>query len=53
MDSLTNACHRSVLYSIIDNSKDANEIAGELNISLSAIAGFLIDLYRLVIYSFL
>ena len=26
MESLVNACHRSVLYSIIDNSKDANEI---------------------------
>ena len=23
MDSLTNACHRSVLFSIIENSKDA------------------------------
>ena len=37
MESLVNACHRSVLYSIIDNSKDANEIADELNISLSAV----------------
>ena len=37
MESLVNACHRSVLYSIIDNSKDANEIAAELNISLSAV----------------
>ena len=37
MESLVNACHRSVLYSTIDNSKDANEIANELNISLSAV----------------
>ena len=31
MESLVNACHRSVLYSIIDSSKDANAIAAELN----------------------
>ena len=37
MESLVNACHRSVLYSIIDDSKDANEIANKLNISLSAV----------------
>ena len=37
MESLVNACHRAVLYSIIDDSKDANEIADELNISLSAV----------------
>ena len=37
MESLVNACHRAVLYSIIDDSKDANEIAAELNISLSAV----------------
>ena len=37
MESLINACHRAVLYSIIDDSKDANEIANKLNISLSAV----------------
>ena len=37
MESLTNACHRSVLFSIINNSKDAPQIAEELNISLSAV----------------
>ena len=37
MESLVNACHRSVLYSIIDESKDANEIVFELNITLSAV----------------
>jgi predicted ArsR family transcriptional regulator len=37
MESLINTCHRSVLYSIIDDSKDANEIANKLNISLSAV----------------
>ena len=37
MESLVNACHRSVLYSTIDNSKDANEIANELNISISSV----------------
>ena len=37
MDSLVNACHRSVLFSIINDSKDANQISHELNISLSAV----------------
>ena len=37
MDSLVNPCHRSVLYSIIEDSKDATEISRELNISLSAV----------------
>ena len=37
MESLINTCHRAVLYSIIDDSKDANEIANKLNISLSAV----------------
>ena len=37
MDSLINTCHRAVLFSIIDNAKHANEIADELNISLSAV----------------
>ena len=37
MESLVDACHRSVLYSIIDYSKNANQIADELNISLSAV----------------
>ena len=37
MESLVNACHRSVLFSIIKISKDAPKIAEELNISLSAV----------------
>ena len=37
MDSLVNACHRSVLFSIIRVAKDAPQIAHELNISLSAV----------------
>ena len=37
MESLTNACHRSVLFSIITDSKDAPSISEELNISLSAV----------------
>ena len=37
MDSLVNACHRSVLFSIITVAKDAPQIAHELNISLSAV----------------
>jgi hypothetical protein len=37
MESLINACHRSVLFSIIEIEKDAPQIAEELNISLSAV----------------
>ena len=37
MESLTNACHRSVLFSIISTAKDAPKISEELNISLSAV----------------
>ena len=37
MESLVNACHRSVLFSIVNSSKDAPQIASELNISLSAV----------------
>ena len=47
MDSLTNACHRSVLFSIIENSKDAPKIAEELNISLSAVYKTLVKLEEL------
>ena len=37
MESLVNACHRSVLFSIVHAAKDAPQIASELNISLSAV----------------
>ena len=37
MDSLVNTCHRSVLFSIVKNAKDATQISDELNISLSAV----------------
>ena len=37
MESLINACHRSVLFSIVKTAKDAPQIATELNISLSAV----------------
>jgi predicted transcriptional regulator len=37
MESLVNACHRSVLFSIVDSAKDVPQIASELNISLSAV----------------
>ena len=37
MESLVNACHRSVLFSIVNAAKDAPQIATELNISLSAV----------------
>ena len=37
MESLVNACHRSVLFSITEVAKDAPKISEELNISLSAV----------------
>ena len=49
MDSLTNACHRSVLFSIIKDSKDAPKIAEKLNISLSAVYKTLVKLEELTL----
>ena len=49
MDSLTNACHRSVLFSIIKDSKHAPKIAEELNISLSAVYKTLVKLEELTL----
>ena len=49
MDSLTNACHRSVLFSITKDSKDALKIAEELNISLSAVYKTLVKLEELTL----
>ena len=49
MDSLTNACHRSVLFSIIKDSKDAPKIAEELSISLSAVYKTLVKLEELTL----
>ena len=37
MDSLVNPCHRAVLFSIVKESKIANQISDDLNISLSAV----------------
>lgn len=37
MDSLVNPCHRAVLFSIVNESKIANQISADLNISLSAV----------------
>jgi|TARA_B100001750_G_scaffold247856_1_gene275238 DNA-binding MarR family transcriptional regulator len=37
MDSLVNPCHRAVLFSIVSESKIANQISEDLNISLSAV----------------
>ena len=37
MDSLVNPCHRAVLFSIVPESKIANQISDDLNISLSAV----------------
>ena len=37
MDSLVNPCHRAVLFSVVNESKIANQISTDLNISLSAV----------------
>ena len=37
MDSLVNPCHRAVLFSVVNESKIANQISSDLNISLSAV----------------
>ncbi|NIP62931.1 MAG: HTH domain-containing protein [Nitrosopumilaceae archaeon] len=37
IESLSNVCARAVLFSIKDSSKDATQIAEELNISLSTV----------------
>ena len=49
MESLVNACHRSVLFSIVQDSKDAPKIAEELNISLSAVYKTLVKLEELTL----
>ena len=45
MESLVNACHRSVLYSIIDISKDANEIAKKTMQVLNGAGVFGIEMF--------
>lgn len=37
METLVNTCHRNVLFSVLNNAKDANQISDELGISLSAV----------------
>ena len=37
MESLVNSCHRAILFSIVIESKIANQISEELDISLSAV----------------
>ena len=37
METLINTCHRNVLFSVLNNAKDANQISDELGISLSAV----------------
>lgn len=49
MESLVNACHRSILFCIINESKVANQIADELNISLSAVYKTLTKLEELTL----
>jgi len=49
MESLVNACHRSVLFSVITVPKDAQKISDELNISLSAVYKTLTKLEELTL----
>ena len=49
IESLTNVCTRAVLFSVKDESKDATQIADELNLSLSTVYKTLANLEDLTL----
>ena len=49
IESLTNVCTRAVLFSVTDESKDATQIAEELNLSLSTVYKTLANLEDLTL----
>lgn len=49
IESLTNVCTRAVLFSVKNESKDATQIAYELNISLSTVYKTLANLEELTL----
>ncbi|MDH3192134.1 MAG: helix-turn-helix domain-containing protein [Nitrosopumilus sp.] len=49
IEALSNVCTRAVLFSIKETSKDANQIAEELNLSLSTVYKTLSNLEELAL----
>ena len=47
IEALTNTCSHAVLFSIVDEEKDAIQIAGQLRISLSSVYKTLVNLEKL------
>ena len=47
IEALTTTCSHAILFSIVENEKDAIQISGELRISLSSVYKTLVNLERL------
>ena len=47
IEVLTTTCSHAILFSIVENEKDAIQISGELRISLSSVYKTLVNLERL------
>ena len=47
IEALTTTCSHAILFSIVENEKDAIQIAGELRISLSSVYKTLVNLEKL------
>ena len=47
IEALTTTCSHAILFSIVKNEKDAIQISGELQISLSSVYKTLVNLERL------
>ena len=47
IEALTNTCSHAILFSIVDEEKDAIQIAGQLRISLSSVYKTLVSLEKL------
>ena len=49
IEALTTTCSHAILFSIIDKEKDAVQIAGQLQISLSSVYKTLVNLEKLAL----
>ena len=47
IEALTNTCSHAILFSILEKEKDAIQIAGQLQISLSSVYKTLVNLEKL------
>ena len=47
IEALTTTCSHAILFSIVENEKDAIQISGELRISLSSVYKTLVNLEKL------